>query len=105
MPRRKATGGTTHTGDVLPPLPQRPTPAPTAEDLAMKAEISRKIEELAKIVTETNLLRTRRLVEMALRGQAPPELVHHFSMIGRDYYKLADRGPQGPKLRVIEGGG
>lgn len=85
----------------LPPLPE---PAPTAKSLAVEAEISRKLDKLLKTVTETNLLRVRRLVDMALRGQAPPELVDHFSLIGRDYCKLADKGPPKPSLRVIEGG-
>ena len=87
-----------------PALLPAPKPPPSAECLAEKAETSRRLAELVKIVTETNLLRTRRLVEMALRGQAPAELVQHFSMIGRDWYDLAENGPQKPEFRVIEGG-
>lgn len=87
-----------------PPLPPSPVPAPTAEDLALKAEIAWRIDELAAIVREKNLLRTQRLVEMALRGQAPRDLIDHFSAIGRDYYKLADNGPKKPAFHVIDGG-
>ncbi|MBW4022006.1 MAG: hypothetical protein HIU92_02545 [Proteobacteria bacterium] len=102
-------GGASHSAraqsaGATPPLPPRPTPAPTAESRAQEAEISRMIRELAQSVTETNLLRTRRLVDMALRGQVPQELIDHLSLIGRDYYKLAEQGPQKPTLRVIEGG-
>lgn len=97
MSRRKASSPSA----ALPPIPE---PAPTAETLAQRAEISRKLDDLIKIVTERNLLRAQRLVEMALRGQAPVELVEHFSMIGRNYYELADNGPPKPKLRTIEGG-
>lgn len=103
--RRKGKQPTLH-GDALPPLPARPVPTPTAADLALSAEISQRIADLAKQVVETNLLRTRRLVDMALRGQVPQDLITHFSMIGQDYYKLADNGPEQPKrrgLRVIDG--
>jgi hypothetical protein len=110
MSRRKSV---TSSGDaetpqgeqrILPPLPPRPAPKPTAEDLALQKQIMQNIKELHAAFTEKNLLRVKRLVEMALRGQAPEELVHHFSLIGRDYYKLADYGPQKPNLRAIEGG-
>lgn len=96
MSRRKPTPGPA----MLPPLP---APAPTVESLAAKAEVSERLKELLADLTEKNLLRTRRLVELALRGQAPPELVYHLSMVGKNYYNLADNGPPRPSLRVIKG--
>jgi hypothetical protein len=86
-------------GPILPP-PLAPTP----ESLALQAELNQRLEGLARTVTETNLFRVRTLVELALRGKAPPELVNHLSMIGRNYCELADNGPPKPSLRVIDGG-
>jgi hypothetical protein len=96
MSRRKSS-------PVTPALPPAPKPAPTAESLAMSADINARLVELNRIVTDNNLLRVRALVEMALRRQVPAELVDHFSIIGRDYYKLADYGPAKPNLRVVDG--
>jgi hypothetical protein len=86
-------------------LPPPPKPEPTERDKALKASIIRKLEEIYEEVTYKNLLRTRRLVEMALRKQVPADLIDHLSQIGCNYYKLADNGPARPELRVIEGGG
>jgi hypothetical protein len=86
-------------------LPPPPKPEPTERDKALQASISRNLDELYERVTYKNLLRVRRLVEMALRKQVPDDLIDHLSQLGCNYCKLADNGPARPELRVIEGGG
>jgi hypothetical protein len=85
-------------------LPPPPKPEPTEREKALTASISLKLDEIYEDLVYRNLLRTRRLVEMALRKQVPADLIDHLSQIGCNYYKLADAGPARPELRVIEGG-
>jgi hypothetical protein len=85
-------------------LPPPPKPEPTEREKALQASISHKLDEIYEDLVYRNLLRTRRLVEMALRKQVPADLIDHLSQIGCNYYKLADDGPPRPELRVIEGG-
>ncbi len=76
----------------------------TEEDLRRKAELSRMIAELTDTVTHQNLDRAVVLAQMSARRQGP--LMDFFKRIGRDYYKLAEYGPQKPgrRLRVVTGG-
>ena len=98
MDRRKAAGDITHEGDVLPPPP--PMPARTSEEIAKSAELSRRIEELTKIVRQQNLDHAVTLAQMAARGRGP--LVDHFHELGRRFAHVVDKPPK-PALRVIKG--
>jgi len=104
MGRRKATGGATHVGDVLPPPPAIPEPPRTEEDQAKKRELARLIKKIGETITQQNLDRAVVLAQMAARRQGP--LVDFFEELGRKYYKLADEGPRraASGLRVIKGG-
>jgi hypothetical protein len=100
--RRKGAGTTT----VLPPPPAIPEPSKTEAEITkerhQKAEISRLIREIRANQIEQNLERALCLVQMAQRGQGP--LIEYFTDLGFKYRKLADEGPERPRLRVIEGG-
>jgi hypothetical protein len=90
----------------FPPPPAIPAPQMTEAEIAreteQKAEISRLLRKLADDALQNNLDRAVRLAQMAARRQGA--LVEFFQMLGVQYYKWADEGPQEPSLRAIEGG-
>ena len=98
MGRRKSAREIIHEGDVLPPPP--PMPARTPEEIAKIAEISRRIEELTKIVRQQNLDHAVTLAQMAARGRGP--LVDHFAELGRRFVHVVDVTPK-PGPRLIKG--
>ena len=91
-------GEITHEGDVLPPPP--PMPPRTSEEIAKIAEISRRIQELTKIVRQQNLDHAVSLAQQATCGRGP--LVDHFAELGRRFAHIVDKPPK-PPLRVIKG--
>ncbi len=103
MPRRKSAAGATHTGDVFPSPPAIPEPPETDEDRAGKARTMQLLRQIRENLREQHLARAVVLAQMAYRRQGP--LVEFFEELGFKYGKLADEGPQRPRLKVIKGGG
>jgi hypothetical protein len=85
-------------------LKQTATPSPmppkTEKELRQMAEISRRLDELARDVQQNNLNNAVLLAQQAARGHG--DLIEHFAELSRRFGSTLSKPKRG-RLRMIEG--
>ena len=84
---------------VKPPAP--PMPPKTEEEIQHSAELCRRLDEMTKVVRQSNLDNAVLLAQQAARGHG--DLIDHFAELGRRFGHTLSKPKRG-KLRVVEGG-